>query len=365
MIRTFLAALLGLAVSAGSAAAQCTIPNTLTNGTNADATQVMANFNALLTCLNNLPTATPVTPQGRLTLVSGTPVMTASQTGKTVIYYTPYNGNQVQIYNGTTMVPTAFTELSNITTNGATGNAGPAAVVASSNYDLFAWSNSGTVTLTRGPAWTSDTARGTGAGTTELQRINGIWTNKNAITNGPAANLGTYVGTVRSDGANQINFSFGGIGAGGTAAVLGVWNTYNRVEVDSFVGDSTPGWQYTTATWRAANASSTMRVSYVLGLQDEYVNASYGNIISTNTAAADAACVAVGVDSTSAPSGRVLTAQYTNAVIGNLIGEASSNALGFHFMQALEITLSANGTTSFYGSSSSSRQSGLLFKGRF
>jgi hypothetical protein len=107
-----------------------------------------------------------------------------------------------------------------------------------------------------------------------------------------------------------------------------------------------------------------MRVSYVLGLQDEYVNASYGNIVGTSTTTPDAASIAVGVDSTSAPSGRVLGAQYTNAVIGNLIGELSSNALG-HFMQALEITLSANGTTSFYGSLSNSRQSGLQFKRRF
>ena len=42
----------------GNASAQsCTVPNTLTNGTNADATQVMANFAAILTCLNNQPPA--------------------------------------------------------------------------------------------------------------------------------------------------------------------------------------------------------------------------------------------------------------------------------------------------------------------
>jgi hypothetical protein len=58
MMRTCLAALLGLVMSAGTAAAQCTVPNTLTNNTNADATQVMANFNALLTCINSLPSPT-------------------------------------------------------------------------------------------------------------------------------------------------------------------------------------------------------------------------------------------------------------------------------------------------------------------
>src|SRR5882757_6705076 len=67
-MRKFFVALICFIMSTGTAVAQCTVPNTLTNGTNADATQVMANFNALLNCLNNLPTATPVAPQGRLTL---------------------------------------------------------------------------------------------------------------------------------------------------------------------------------------------------------------------------------------------------------------------------------------------------------
>jgi hypothetical protein len=38
-----------------SARAQCALPYQLTNGQIADATQVMANFNALATCLSNLP----------------------------------------------------------------------------------------------------------------------------------------------------------------------------------------------------------------------------------------------------------------------------------------------------------------------
>lgn len=37
---------------AGPAQAACTLPYTITNGTPADADQVMANFNALLACVN-------------------------------------------------------------------------------------------------------------------------------------------------------------------------------------------------------------------------------------------------------------------------------------------------------------------------
>jgi hypothetical protein len=48
-----------------------------------------------------------ISPQGRLTLASATPVMSSTQSAKTTIYYTPYIGNLVPIYDGTNMVPTA------------------------------------------------------------------------------------------------------------------------------------------------------------------------------------------------------------------------------------------------------------------
>ncbi len=362
MLKAIVAALAGFVMSAGAAMAQCTVPNTLTNGTNADATQVMANFNAVLTCLNGLPTATPVMPQGRLTLQSVTPVMTTSQSGKTVIYYTSYSGNRIPIYNGTVMIPTAFSELANITTNGATGNAGPAAVANNGNYDLFVWNNGGTPTLTRGPAWTSDTARGTGPGTSELQMIGGYWTNKNAITNGPAANLGTYVGTVRSDGSAQINFTFGGVTANGTQAILGVWNVYNRVTVRGFVGDNSASWSSSTAAWQAAHGSNSMRVSYVLGLAEEALFAEYGVPATTSGSNMSAG---IGYDTTSAMSGRSNWASATGVFAGYATGAHSAVDLGFHYMQAIEYAFS--GTVTWWGTGGSpiNFQSGLRYEGRF
>ena len=149
--------------------------------------------------------AATTAPQGRLTLQAATPVMTTTQSAKTTIFYTPYVGDQIGLYNGTAMVPTTFTELNNVTTASSTGKAGPAAVAASSVYDLFVWSNAGTPTLTRGPAWTNDTTRSAG---TALVRVAGIYLNNAAITNGPAASRGTYVGTVRSNASAQIDWIF-------------------------------------------------------------------------------------------------------------------------------------------------------------
>ena len=43
-------------------------------------------------------------PNGRLTLTSGTPVTTNDVTAATTIYYTPYKGNAIQLYNGTNWI---------------------------------------------------------------------------------------------------------------------------------------------------------------------------------------------------------------------------------------------------------------------
>ncbi len=38
--------------------------------------------------------------EGRLTLTSGSPVVSGDQTAKTTVYFTPYKGNRISLYNG-------------------------------------------------------------------------------------------------------------------------------------------------------------------------------------------------------------------------------------------------------------------------
>ena len=293
-------------------------------------------------------------PQGRLTLTSATPVLTSTVSGATTIYYALYVGNQVPIYNGSVFLMKTFAELANVTTNSATGNAGPAVVANNSNYDLFVWESSGTLYMTRGPPWTSGTARGTGAGTTELQRIAGIWTNKVAITNGPGANLGTYVGTVRSNGSATIDWILGASASGGTAAFLNVWNLHNRVSVSTTVQDSA-SWSYSTATWRSANASTANRVSFVSGLQEDVFAA---DVRFTYGAGGTAAMTAgVGVDSTTTPSGAYGAIGYAVGAILPALADHASSLLGYHYFQSLESGDGTAGDTTY-----SSR---LRFQGRF
>lgn len=301
----------------------------------------------------------PMVPQGRLTLASATPVMTSAQTAKTVVYYALYTGNLVPIYDGTSFKWTVFAELSNDLTASATGKAGPAAATTNSNYDLFVWSDSGTIRLTRGPAWTSDTARGTGAGTSELQRINGIWTNKVAITNGPVANLGTYVGTIRTDGSSQANWQPGGAAAGGTAALLNVWNAYNRVSISGVVSDTTASWNYTTFTWRSADNSAANRVSFIVGLQEDFISACYQ--VGALNSSGNSFNAGIGYDSTTAPSG--VTGAGNSTVQTEVMARCQQQPLGFHYFQALELS-AAVGTSTWYGVFNT-QVAGLDYSGRF
>ncbi|MGE0024330.1 MAG: DUF2793 domain-containing protein, partial [Hyphomicrobium sp.] len=194
-------------------------------------------------------------PGGRVTQQRGEPVMVTTQSAKTTIYYTPYQPRFVPLYDGTGFVPTDIGgELSQATTDTTKS---PAAVASNSNYDLFVWNDGGTYRCTRGPAWSSGSSRGTGAGTTELERVAGVLVNKIAITNGPAAQRGTYVGTVRSNGSAQIDWIISG-----TGAMLGVWNAYNRVPASAQ--------NFFTATRSTTSTSlvelnSEIRIGFVTG----------------------------------------------------------------------------------------------------
>ena len=303
----------------------------------------------------------PVSPQGRLTLSSGEPVMTVDQTGKTSIFYTPYVGAHVPIHDGSAFVPTPFAERSNDLTQSSVGKAGPAVAGPYQVIDTFVWNDDGTVRLTRGPkhrkagtftitvatpavvswvghglydgaTWTPESTtgnlptgaqvmvgttyfvtktdadafklsttlanqvagtfintsgtqsgvhtganytaeRGAGAGTSEFERVDGIWVNKYDIANGPSARRGTYVGTIYANGASQVDFKCGSTAPGFGEALIGVWNAYNRVQVSGTVGTTTASWTVAGGgAQKVFNSSATCRATAVSGLAEETLN---------------------------------------------------------------------------------------------
>lgn len=309
--------------------------------------------------LTGIPTlnGTPSAPQGRLTLTTLTAVLTTTVSAAATVYYTPYFGAHVPIYNGTSFAMTAFAELSQALSDSTLS---PAAASTNKNYDIFVWSNAGTLVATRGPAWSSDTVRGTGAGTSEIDFTTAFPTNKVAIANGPAANRGTFVGTIRTNGSSTVDYIFGAVAASGTAASFGVSNMYNRVLVSTSLGDTTDTWAYSTATWRASNASSTMRVSFVRCTNDDGIHSRFSQAAANATGTA---FIGISLDSISAtPTHRAVTCSGNANIIGGTAFYEGLPGLGFHFLQAMEYS-QAVGTTTWYGdngSATASVQNGLF-----
>lgn len=284
-------------------------------------------------------------PGGRLTLTTAVPILTSTVSGATTVYYTPYLHDMIPIWDGTNFVPKRFTELSQTTTDNTKS---PAAVTTSSNYDVFVWSDSGTLRATRGPAWSSGTSRGTGAGTTELDTVRGVKVNKVAITNGPGAGYGTYVGTIRSNGSSQIDFILGGSASGGTESVLNVWNYYNRAKVRAEVTDSGTSYTYTTATIRSMRASATNRVSFVSGLAEDCIDVNLRIGCTTVASAGAGMYFGIGLDTTTAFT-YLTTLAFSQAASALSFYDMNTSMLapqiGSHYIQALELGDGVNANT--------------------
>lgn len=464
-------------------------------------------------------------PQGRLTLTSLTPVLLASVSAAATVIYTPYQGNNIPLWNGSSFVSTVFPELTNVLANSATGNAGPAAAIASSVYDFFIWSNAGTPTLTRGGAWNggSSLTAGSGVGVTMptaspgvvgwtahgfaanqivafnpqtgtlpaaltasvpvfvsatgltansfqvsntlggaslnfasgtattifgiptislplaspgivnwpahalsagtkvvfntttpsggftnslptgvtggtsyfvlptgltanafeisltaggsavnftgtaskgsiaatsaliraasqgLSLVNGVNVNATAITNGPGAGAGTFVATAFTDsGGGTVSWSLGGSASGGTAATLNLWNAYNRVNVGAVVTDSGTGYTYTTGTNRQARASTGNQIGFVLGLQEDAVQAALSGEVSLVGATTSIAKFGLGLDSITAFGSQPFVAKDVAAVAGDAGGTISyvwNAAIGSHVISSQEIGDGTNANT--------------------
>jgi Pectate lyase superfamily protein len=293
-----------------------------------------------------IPTAVAVMPGGRLTLATATPVMMATVSGATTVYYTPYKGRAVPLYNGTTFITTdTGGELSQATTDTTKS---PAAVAASSVYDIFVWNDAGTIRATRGPAWTNTTTRSAG---TALTLLNGILVNNAAITNGPAQYYGTYVGTIASNASSTIDWILGTAASGGGAASLMVWNYYNRVMLATRVTDNGTAYTYTTATIRQARGSTTNQINYLAGMAEDCITAAYQTGVTLVAAVGAFGEIGVGDDSITAfetTPGQV----YSNVAVA-MTGRADTiyqkgmgePMLGVHYVAALEVGDGTNANT--------------------
>lgn len=289
-------------------------------------------------------------PQGRLTLTTLTPILAADVTAGTNVYYTPYVGNKVPLYNGTRYVPTTFAELTLALASQHT---------ASGIFDVFIFLDGTTVRIGTGPAWATPTAgsgaRGTGAGTTELERVGGLWVNKVSMTarNGAstytvAANAGTYLGSIYIDGTNgQVSH----LHLYGQSRKAGVWNAYNRKPIILQMGDATATWNYTSATIRQANGAAGNTIAAFCGLPEEFVDTRHAQSIQFDDEGV-LTMIGVGVNSTTVTSGKRGTVTQGTVDDGRFELEAShvlAPFIGINNINALEANLTGSGVIIFNG----------------
>ncbi len=248
------------------------------------------------------------------TLRSGTSVTTSDVTAATHVYVTPHAGNQIALYDGSAWANYSFSEI----------DIDLAAFPADKNYDVFAYDNGSGTVIAETVVWTNDTTRATA-----LVLQDGIYVKSGTTTK-------RYIGTIRTTST-----------IGQTEDSLlnrYVWSYYNRIERKLAITDTTNSWTYATATWRSWNNSAANRASFVLGVSENSVKMQF---LSSAAAAGGAlAYNAIGLDSTSSPSGLWQRSAATS--IAPLNASYSGNpSAGFHYLQLLEYASAA--TITFYG----------------
>jgi hypothetical protein len=251
-------------------------------------------------------------PGGRLTLTSSTPVTTSDVTEATTIYYTPYVGNKINI-NGTEVT---FTEKSVSVPSTTT-----------TPFDIFGYISGGELVLET-LDWTNDTTRATGIAIAGDGRY---------YKSGDTTRL--YLGTGRTT-------SVSGQTEDSQSSRL-LWNMYNRVAKDLLAQDTTSDWTYTTSTWRAARADTTVgtsRVEVVIGVADTLLDIAYK--IGVSNSSNISVSGGIGINSTSSNSAQLHGMQTSSSQHQNWSTYKGLISVGYSYIQALEYS-SASGTTTW------------------
>lgn len=243
---------------------------------------------------------------GRITLTSGVPVTTSNVTAAATVYFTPYNGNQIALFNGSSTWNTfSFTELS-IAVPGTTNTM----------YDLFIYNNSGTPTLET-QTWVNDITRAI-----PIVFQDGIYVKSGATTR-------RYLGSFRTTAAS-----------GQTEDSLTnryIWNYYNRILRQMRVVDTTSSWNYSVAAYRQANGSTANQLNFVIGVSEDTVNAMVSSMGFSSTGTVRNMAAGIGLDNTTNAAQTSISQNGSNVEFAN--STATYNlpiAAGRHFLTWLE-----------------------------
>lgn len=293
--------------------------------------------------LSGAPVLQKFAMDGRLTLVSGTPITVVDASG-TTLYLTPFRGNRIHLWDGAVWRNRVLTEISVVIPARAPSRTGhktqTSAVISSladtsdlstgwnasmpgfsgtiqsktsnsitlnqvndtgtgdgtvsflytglNNWDVFCYDVAGTPTLELRP-WTSDTAR------------NGALGYQDGVLVLGSDHTRRYIGTVRTSGSTFSDLETDRL----------VWNYYNRVP-RLLRNVNSNAHSYTSAAWRLFNNSAAgHQVTMVIGVEEEPVYAS-GLASWAASASTIIANFALGIDSSTVPSDAVRIGGWIN-----------------------------------------------------
>jgi hypothetical protein len=248
---------------------------------------------------------------GRLTLTTGVPVTLADVTGAGTVYFTPYKGNAISLYDTTynTWKAHNFGELS-ISLAGKTIN---------TNYDVFLWENAGNLELVL-TAWASDTAR-----SIALSLLAGIYVKSTVLTQ-------RYLGTVRCNGAGTTEDS---------EANRYLFSHLNPALKTLFRQEATATWTYVTAAWRLTNAAAANSVRWLTGIVE---NSPFLAFECDCKHSAGTALIGIGIDAVDPVSNATMRDTVGNTITTTLTPLV---AVGNHIANMMEWASGA--TATFYG----------------
>lgn len=266
----------------------------------------LANYIGAAALATAIQASLPIpTPHVRLSLASLTPVLNSDVVGSSTVFVMPYGGNLVPIWNGSIFVCQEFSQLTVTLTTSH---------LANTIYDVFMFMDGTTVTVGTGPAWSNSgsgsSLRGTGAFSTQLALLNGLYVNavQCSMRNGASAytvdaNKATYLGSLLIDstaGQASAYLSYG------QSRKFGVWNAYNRVPIALSAGTSVVNWNVVGALpLRPANADVNNCAFAFQGLAEETISIARQMAAGTTSSTQNGTYMiaAIGYNSTSALSG--------------------------------------------------------------
>lgn len=293
-------------------------------------------------------------PQGRLTLTASTPAPESDVAAATAVYYCRSSGKYVPIYDGTRMLAKSIPVGLSMALSANAAHAGYHQ--SGKNFDVFAYdAGSGLVGIGSGPAWTSNVARGTGAGTTELEELEGLLVNKNSITLrfGGASGNTLVVAAQRATYLGSFRTTADGVATNTKSSRL-LFNAYNSIKT-SMLKTVATGYSSNTAAWVALGNSALNRVEFLMGLTGSAVSARASSVVNNSTSTRRLVQMRIALDSLTVPSVDSFSGNFSvDTSVSTVISAYEGYpGLGYHYLLPITYGGGADSQT-WYGADAGS-----------